>query len=251
MPGPVPNLRASGTHINRRATQSTTNSKDEALLNALVKQLAAGDRAALRALYKLTVSLLFSIARGVLSNAADAEEVICDVYAQVWRTAVQYDEARGSVKAWLIMICRSRAIDRQRQNASRSAANVCDSGERADALSTHFAPDDLLHTLQRGTAIHAAIEQLSPIRRRLLALAFFLDLSHQEIAVTTDLALGTVKSHIRRALGILRKELEKTETFAESEEQGHRRIVEYCTETPPARQHSAGPGVSRIAEMPR
>jgi RNA polymerase sigma factor (sigma-70 family) len=95
---------------------------------------------------------------------------------------------------------------------SRSIDDVSATEERVDAFSTHLAPDDLLQILQRGAAIRGAIEQLSPLRQRLLALAFFHDLSHQEIAATTDLALGTVKSHIRRALATLRKELETTET---------------------------------------
>jgi RNA polymerase sigma-70 factor (ECF subfamily) len=111
------------------------------------------------------------------------------------------------------MICRSRAIDRHRQNNRRPhASDGSDSEERADAFSIPFESDDIVQTLQRGTAIHDAIEQLSPLRRHLLALAFFHDLSHQKIAATTALALGTVKSNIRRALATLRKELERSET---------------------------------------
>jgi RNA polymerase sigma-70 factor, ECF subfamily len=83
-----------------------------------VKQLGAGHRAALGALYKLTVPLLFSIARRILRNAVDAEEIIYDVYVQVWQTAAHYDVTRGSVTTWIVMICRSRAIDRYRQNES-------------------------------------------------------------------------------------------------------------------------------------
>jgi RNA polymerase sigma-70 factor (ECF subfamily) len=178
-----------------------------------VQQLGAGDRAALGALYKLTVPVLFSVARRVLSNAADAEEVICDVYTQVWQTAAQYDVTRGTVETWLIMICRSRAIDRLRQNDRRLHGNDgYDGEEHADAFATPFGSDDIVQALERGTAIHSAIAQLSPLRRRLLALAFFHDLSHQKIAATTDLALGTVKSHIRRALATLRKELQASET---------------------------------------
>jgi len=213
MSTPASNVRASDTHyVDRWKPLSATNSTDETRLYALVKQLAAGDRNALGALYKSTVPLLFSVARRILANAADVEEVICDIYTQVWQTAAQYDVTRGSVKTWLVMICRSRAIDRYRQNDSRAVGEVCVGEERADAFSTGFALDDLLQALQRGTAIHDAIEQLSPLRRRLLALAFFHGLTHQEIAATTDLALGTVKSHIRRALATLRTNLETTET---------------------------------------
>lgn len=213
MPALVSNLPVSDTyHVKGRTALSTTCSTDEARKYALVRQLVAGDCAALSALYKLTAPLLFSVARRMLSNAADAEEVICDVYTQVWQTAAQYDVTRGSVTTWLVMICRSRAIDRHRQNKCRShGSDGYDTDERTDPVSVPFESDDILQALERSTAIYGAIEQLSPLRRRLLALAFFHDLSHQKIAATTNLALGTVKSHIRRALATLRKELEMSE----------------------------------------
>ena len=176
-------------------------------LHTLVRALAAGDDAALSALYKLTVPLLYSFVRRVISNAADAEEVICDVYAQVWRTAAQYDVTRGPVTAWLIMICRSRAIDRYRQDKCRSESAYDDHRQESDRSSAYFEPENSLHTLNRGTAIRWAMSRLSPLRRRLLALAFFQGLSHHEIAASTELALGTVKSHIRRSLTALRQDL--------------------------------------------
>jgi RNA polymerase sigma factor (sigma-70 family) len=196
----------------REANFQITNEMEEKQLYTLVKRVGTGDRSALSTLYNLTTPLLFSIARRTLSNVADAEEVMCDVYVQAWQTAAQYDVKRGSVKTWLVMICRSRAIDRYRRNESRAPGDVCDGDNPSGAFSADGTPDDLLHALQRGTAIHHAIEQLSPLRRRLLALAFFHGLSHKKIAATTDLALGTVKSHIRRALATLRKELEPTDT---------------------------------------
>lgn len=216
MPAPVSHSPSGDTFcMSRRAALLTTRSTEETRQYVLVKQLAAGDPGALGALYKMTVPLLFSFARRMLSNAADAEEVICDVYTQVWQTAAQYDVTRGSVTSWLIMICRSRAIDRYRQNKCRSHGSDDHSyDEFVHGPCTPFESEDILQALQRSTAIHGAIEQLSPLRRRLLALAFFHDLSHETIAVTTNLALGTVKSHIRRALATLRKELEKSEAIS-------------------------------------
>jgi RNA polymerase sigma-70 factor, ECF subfamily len=213
MPLSVSHLPAGDTCcVDRWAIPSTTHSTDEARRCALVEQLAAGDCAALDALYKMTVPLLFSIALKMLSNAADAEEIIFDVYRQVWQTAAQYDAARGSVMSWLVMICRSRAVDRYRQNKCRShGSDGYDGYEDAVRFPVLSEPDDILQTLQRSTAVRAAIQQLSPLRRRLLALAFFHDLSHQRIAFTANLSLGTVKSHIRRALATLRKELEKSD----------------------------------------
>jgi RNA polymerase sigma-70 factor (ECF subfamily) len=104
----------------------------------------------------------------------------------VWQSAAQYDAGRGTVLAWLVMICRARAIDRYRQNTCRTAAVSWQFGATADPVSAHPEPHDLLLALQQGSARHCAIERLSPVRQRLLALSFFQDLSHVEIAQATN-----------------------------------------------------------------
>ncbi len=179
---------------------------DAATLTALMRQVASGDRDAFGELYKLTVAVLFSFARRVLRDPADVEEIICDVYFQAWQRAQHYRPERGPVMAWLVVMCRARAIDRYRQNQTRSYVASA-GGTFPGAPATDAGPCDLLSALQNGSAIHRAIERLSPVRQRLLALAFFYDLTHSEIALATNLAEGTVKSHIRRALGTLRKDL--------------------------------------------
>jgi RNA polymerase sigma-70 factor (ECF subfamily) len=180
-------------------------------LKVLVQRVADGDGDAFAELYASTVSVLFSFARKVLRNRSDAEEIICDVYVQAWQSAGQYHSYRGSVMTWLFMICRARSIDRYRQNRAKAAAKSDPAGTFGEPCSADAGPCDLLSVLQEGSAMHYAIEHLSPVRRRLLALAFFQDLSHREIALTTNLAEGTVKSHIRRSLALLREELRETE----------------------------------------
>src|SRR5689334_15946954 len=88
-------------------------------LAELVARIAGSDREALGELYDATVARLFAIARLILRNSADAEEIVCDVYAQVWESAAQYRGDRGAVLAWLAMICRSRSLDRIRRNRIR------------------------------------------------------------------------------------------------------------------------------------
>jgi len=173
-----------------------------------MRQVAAGDSDAFGELYKLTVAVLFSFARRVLRDPADVEEIICDVYIQAWQRAEHYQADRGPVLAWLVVMCRARAIDRYRQNQSRSYVAPA-GGSFAEAPAEDAGPCDLLSALQNGSAIRRAIERLSPVRQRLLALAFFYDQTHSEIAQTTNLAEGTVKSHIRRALAMLRKDLRR------------------------------------------
>jgi RNA polymerase sigma-70 factor (ECF subfamily) len=171
----------------------------------LIAAMARGDQAALRTLHGLTVTKLFGMARRILKDPADVEEVVCDAYLHAWRTAAQYRCHRGSVVAWLMIICRNRAIDRFRNNAVGLRGR---DGARSDELAdAQPSPLERLLMLEREHAVQRAVAELPPLRRELLALAFFRGLTHPEIAADTRLALGTVKSHLRRAMHVLRKRL--------------------------------------------
>ena len=214
MPDRTPNAARAAE---RTARPSEADEAATALeLSALIERVAAGEQAALGELYDLTVGRLYALAQTVLRNAADAEEVVCEVYTQVWQSAAQYDRSRGGVMGWLLTICRSRAIDRGRRNRTRSQASSTFevTGSHRDSAAPN--PEDLLTLVQQGTSIHRALEQLTPIRRELVSLAFFRGLSHEEIAIESNLPIGTVKSHIRRALATLRSELDKANVATSS-----------------------------------
>jgi RNA polymerase sigma-70 factor (ECF subfamily) len=175
-------------------------------LVALLRRIAAGEECALAELYDLTVARLFSLASLIVRNTQDAEEVVCDAFVQVWRSARQYDPQRGSALAWLLTICRSRAVDRHRRNRAALAGN---DGHPAGIAAEGYelGPDDVLQLFEQDSAVFRALAKLSPLRRHLVALAFFQGLTHEEIARETRLPVGTVKSHIRRALTVMRSEL--------------------------------------------
>jgi RNA polymerase sigma factor (sigma-70 family) len=176
-------------------------------LEDLVNAMAVGDQAALSSVYQQTVARVFAIARSVLGSREDAEEVVCDVYAHAWRHAISYDASRGSVMAWLAVMARNRALDRLRQR--RDAVSLDDERHAAltaSLVSDGLGPEQLLSQTQAGSAVHRALQTLTPQRRRLLDLAFFQGLSHQEIADASGMRLGTVKSHLRRALAALQGE---------------------------------------------
>jgi RNA polymerase sigma-70 factor (ECF subfamily) len=173
---------------------------------ALITRIARRDDAALAELYDLTSAKLYGLARAVLGSSADAEEIVCDVYVQVWQTAASFDSARGSVLAWLLVICRSRALDLLRQRRVRG--ELVTQSAMADEGSLVNSPEDVLRQFQEGTAVHRAMAALTPLRRQLVALAFFKGFSHQEIAQAVDLPIGTVKSHLRRSLQSLRNALD-------------------------------------------
>jgi RNA polymerase sigma-70 factor (ECF subfamily) len=185
-------------------------------LEELVHAMAGGDQAALSSVYELTVAQVFSIARGMLRCKEDAEEVVCDVYAHAWQRANTYDSDRGTVMAWLAVMARNRAVDRLRQRRAALSLDDDRHGSLAASLAGEaLGPEQDLVQFQSGSAVHRALRSLSARRRYLLGLAFFQGLSHQEIADATRIPLGTVKSHLRRALAALQGEL--TAEFGRSE----------------------------------
>ncbi len=175
---------------------------------AVVAAVGAGSAEALAQLYDATVSKVHALVRAMVPNADDAEEVTCDVYTYAWQTAAQYDATRGPVLNWLLTIARSRSLDalRRRRVRGRLIDEDAVTEDVADTKSS-TAPDYYLNLFQTGTAVQAALAQLSADRRELIGLAFFEDLSHSEIATRTGLPIGTVKSHLRRALHTLRDSL--------------------------------------------
>ena len=187
---------------------------DAAVLAGLLERVARGDHEALGALYDSTVGKLFALARLMLRNDADAEEVVCDVYTQVWQSAGGYRSERGGVMAWLLMICRSRSLDLMRRNKVRAPSTAVETGDQENLAGSAPGPEDILQLMQQGTLVHDALRKLTPVRLRLVSLAFFRGMSHFEIAEECKLPVGTVKSHIRRALVTLREELEGGERYA-------------------------------------
>ena len=176
-------------------------------LAALVEQMRIGQERALEELYDATVGKLYALASAILRSAEDTEEVVCETYAYAWANASRFDASRANPLGWLLMLCRSRALDRLRQRrATASALDIAAASEN-DSSSTD-QPFDILSLMQQRSSVHAALSQLTPERRHLVSLAFLQGLSHQEIADVTRLPLGTVKSHVRRALTQLREALE-------------------------------------------
>ena len=178
-------------------------------LAVMIEGILRRDQRALVALYDRTVDRVYGVAYRVLSNAADAEEVVCDVFQQVWERVGQYAPARGSVVRWLCVIAYTRAIDRRRKLAERVRFLPLHPDEPAAAYTEceDRRADELVDALHAGTAIHSAMASLSAEQRRLVALAFIGGLSHIEISERLNLPLGTVKSHIRRGLMKLRTQL--------------------------------------------
>ena len=168
----------------------------------LVAAMACGEHDALRALNHRYGHAIAMVAERILSNQADAEEVAADVLWQAWREASRFDRSRGSVGAWLMMLARSRAIDRLRSRRSREI-----SGEDAADLAEIDDPSDDMHDADRKRQVVKLLAELKDHEREILELAYFSDLSQTEIAAKTGLPLGTVKTRMRTALIKLRDTL--------------------------------------------
>ena len=176
-------------------------------LAALIEGMRIGQERALEELYDATVGKLYALASAILRSAEDTEEIVCETYAYAWANAARFDAARANVLGWLLMLCRSRALDRLRQRrATVNRLDVVALEETADASAAQ--PFDILSLMQQRGSVYAALSQLTPERRHLVSLAFLRGLTHQEIADATQLPLGTVKSHLRRSLVQLREALE-------------------------------------------
>ncbi len=182
------------THIDDSPASDSTND-----LAVLLKAVKANNRDAFNKLYDTTVQRVFSLALRITRQQELAEEVVSDVYLQVWQQAASYSPERGKVIAWLCVLCRSRALDALRRDntAIRQAVVGLDTVPEAQDLN---APPDLLQSVEQGSAIHTALGKLSGHQRQLVALAYFRGYSHSELAAFMDMPIGTVKTHLRRAM---------------------------------------------------
>jgi RNA polymerase sigma-70 factor (ECF subfamily) len=138
-----------------------------------------------------------------LRNDADAEEVLIDAFEQVWRTADTFNPVRGGVRPWLILLARSRALDRLRSMAGRRLREHPGVFER-DVSSHDPLPEEVSALSQQQYRLRKAVATLPHEQRQALELAYFSGLSHTEIASTLGVPLGTIKSRIRSAMDKLR-----------------------------------------------
>ena len=172
---------------------------------ALLIRIAQHDQAALAELYDRYARVLYSVAFSSLRSAEESEEVVLDVFAQVWRTAARYDIAKGRVDSWLFMMTRSRILDRLR-SLQRAAKVTLASENSAEIQTTNPGVDPIESVLisERRDRVLDALSQLPDEQRQVIELAYYKGLTQAEIAAQTNLSLGTVKTRVRLGLIKLR-----------------------------------------------
>ncbi|BAU15423.1 RNA polymerase sigma-24 subunit [Leptolyngbya sp. NIES-3755] len=169
----------------------------------LIKRIAQQDQAAMSELYDRYVSTLYAVAFKTLGSAQESEEVVLDVFAQVWRTAIRFDAAKTQVDTWLFIIVRSHTLARLRTMQQTEKAAIA--AEPSNPTGNDPIEDVLIS--ERRDQIQSAIAQLSAEQRQVIELAHYNGLSHAQIADQLGLPLGTVKTRIRLGLNRLRMTL--------------------------------------------
>src|SRR4051794_6819920 len=173
----------------------------------LMSELTAGQEDALKILYSRYARLIFHLAAQSLDYAA-AEEIVQEVFLTIWRKAATFDPERGSFRGWIMQITHMRIINELRRQSRRPQSAVDPEGEQL-ANVADLGPDPVETTWRAytRTAVRDAMAKLPPPQRQALGLAFFDDLTHEQVAAVLGLPLGTVKTRIRAGIQKLRPQL--------------------------------------------
>lgn len=175
----------------------------------LVAAICARDKPALSELYERHAGLLMSVGYRVLNNRHDAEDLIHDVILELWKKAENYDPARSTVKSWLVLVTRSRAIDRIRSLSVARAHAMVAYHEESSVKQPH-GPEKSLE----AALVRAAVHSLDEAQRTVLNLHYFDGLTCKDIAERLDMPLGTIKSRLRAAVKTLRTTFKTTGTIS-------------------------------------
>ncbi len=183
--------------------QTQTNTSDD---YALMQGIAAGDQASLAALYDRHSGLVFTLAQRVLHDRMAAEDLLMDVFWEIWSRGDRYDASRGCPLTYLMTLTRSRAIDRKRSGAKHSRVRTgTDISDGPAPVAEFSGPELNAMAGELGQRVRAAMNKLDVVQRQAVELSFFDDLSHSQIAERLGKPLGTVKTNIRQGLIHLRQ----------------------------------------------
>ena len=167
--------------------------------------MASKDATALDAFYERYNRIAFGLVLRIVGNRADAEDVLVDVFWQIWQQSSRYEASRGKPIAWLLTIARTRAIDSIRNSNRQQVKNDQFESERVPAPSPAESDSFIVHDIRN--AVQQAMAALSEQQRIPLEMAYFQGMSHTEIAAALGHPLGTVKDRIRTGMAHLRKKL--------------------------------------------
>ena len=172
------------------------------LTDCVLPRIAAGDPAAVPDCITRYGGLVWALARRFLGNAADAEDAVQDVFIELWKNAARYDPSRASEPTYVTMIARRRLIDRKRKAGRIPAPQPLP--EEPPGVPSRTDRVEIEDDAARAAAV---LDELREDERRVIQMAVYQGLTHEEIAAATGLPVGTVKTHIRRGLIRVRERL--------------------------------------------
>lgn len=173
-------------------------------LGGLLRQAGRGDQIAFGALYDELAPLVYGVVLKVVRDPSQSEEVAQEVFVELWRLAARYESSRGSVKSWAATMAHRRAIDRVR--SEQSARNRV-AREVSNVVVDHDDVVEQVESTLDQARVRRALDQLSPLQREAVELAYFGGHTYREVAVLLGVAEGTVKTRIRDGMIRLRDEL--------------------------------------------
>lgn len=181
---------------------------------ALLDRIAEGDEESMRQLIDRYTGLVWSLVRRKIGNASDAEDLVQDIFAEIWKSAHRYNSDMGSEDTFVAVITRRRVIDAIRKATRRTPQvpfdGVIEFSAAAESSQTIEENPDVAKAMQ-------LITTLSPERRNVVELSVIHGLSHSQIVEATHLPLGTVKAHIRRGLEMIRSEVRSISSSTSAE----------------------------------
>jgi RNA polymerase sigma-70 factor (ECF subfamily) len=186
----------------------TPREEHEVSLDAtLVQRLLQKDVGAFEQLYDRHSRVVYGLVLRILQQASTSEEVVQDVFLQLWRNAAQYQAARGAFVPWLLTLARNRALDQLRLKSERQRRRE-DQTEELPSVVTAPEYEKALDEKRRAERVRSLMTSLNPQQKKAIELAYFEGLSHSEIAAALKEPLGTVKSWIRNGLLRLKEGLQ-------------------------------------------
>jgi RNA polymerase sigma-70 factor, ECF subfamily len=189
-----------------------TSAEEQVRLAGLIDRVAAGEQAALAALYDLTSPILYGLLLRMLRQPERAQEALQDCYLRVWHRAETYSAAKGEPIAWLIGVARYRALDALRRHRATDTGSVAlddhEGGREVPDVRFEPGPEDRAVEREGLERLMRCMRGLSEVQRKSVLLAYYQGYSHTELAQAMGAPLGTVKAWIRRGLARLRECLE-------------------------------------------
>lgn len=167
----------------------------------LLNGIRTRDERSFEALYDRYAPLLFSLIQSIVKNRVDAEDLLQETFVQIWDKAEGFDETKGTVYSWVVALARNRAIDRIRSRSFRDRGRTA-GGETVEAAPNPglHSPLDILIDGEQAARVRNALASIPQEQREVITIAYFQGLSQSEIASTTQIPLGTVKTRMRQGM---------------------------------------------------